>query len=107
MYKLSFYVPEDSLEKVKEALFAAGAGKIGLYEKCCWQTLGTGQYIPLEGSNPSIGSIGDIEKVQEYKVEMVCDDKYVKELLVSLYKSHPYEEPAYDLVKVYTRNDFN
>ena len=53
MYKISVYVPENSVEKVKQALFDAGAGRIGNYDSCCWQTAGIGQFRPLENSNPA------------------------------------------------------
>ena len=74
MYKFVFFVPEDHLEPVKEAVFASGAGRIGDYEHCCFQSLGEGQFRPLEGAQPHIGNVGDIEKVVEYRVELVCTD---------------------------------
>lgn len=100
MLKLSFFVPESHLEKVKSAVFAAGAGKIGLYENCCWQTMGQGQFKALEGSEPFIGEKGKLETVQEYKVEMVCEDTLVRAVIKALKLAHPYEEPAYDVVQV-------
>ena len=72
MYNISFYVPEDYTEQVKTALFDAGAGRIGDYLHCAWQTKGTGQFMPLQGSNAFIGEINCLEKVVEYKVEMMC-----------------------------------
>ena len=65
MYKICVYVPENSVESVKQALFDAGAGRIGNYDSCCWQTAGTGQFRPLENSNPAIGSQGTVEQVAE------------------------------------------
>jgi len=106
MYRLNFYVPESDLEEVKDALFDVGAGKIGNYKKCCWQVKGIGQFLPLENSNPAIGKIGMVEKVSEFKVEMVCDDNIVNKVVDKLIEVHPYEEPAYDLVKVMTKEDF-
>jgi len=105
MYKLTFYVPETHLEAVKEAVFAVGAGRIGDYDCCSWQTLGEGQFRPLAGSQPFIGQpvaegVGELEKVVEYKVEMVCEDQYVVTALKALISSHPYEEPAYDVWKL-------
>ena len=105
MYRLNFYVPENNLESVKEALFAAGAGKIGNYEKCCWQVPGTGQFLPMEGSNPAIGNIGSVEQVREYKVEIVCQDLLIEKVVEALIVAHPYEEPAYDFIRVMTIND--
>ena len=98
MYKLCFYVPASHLEVVKEAVFATGAGRIGDYDSCCWQVAGQGQFRPLAGSQPFIGSQGAIEQVQEYRVELVCADQVVRAAVAALYEAHPYEEPAWDLV---------
>lgn len=100
MYKLSFFVPSDYLDAVKQAVFAAGAGKIGDYDQCCWQVLGEGQFRPLTGSAPFIGQQLQLEKVPEYKVEMVCDDKLITAAVAALKASHPYETPAYDVVRL-------
>ncbi len=97
MYKICVYVPEDSVEKVKQALFDAGAGRIGNYDCCCWQTEGSGQFRPLENSNPAIGSLNKIEQVNELKIELVCEDDLVKQAIQAIKQSHPYEEPAYDV----------
>lgn len=100
MYKISFYVPDNAVEIVKQALFAAGAGRIGNYDSCCWQVLGSGQFRPLENSSPAIGKTGEVETVSEYRVEMVCEDRIIKEVIEALRQSHPYEEPAYGVVKL-------
>ncbi len=97
MYKICVYVPEKSVENVKQALFDAGAGQIGNYDCCCWQTAGTGQFRPLDGSKPAIGSLHSIEQVQEIKIELVCAQEYVKQAVQAMKKAHPYEEPAYDV----------
>ena len=99
MLSLVFYVPESDLEIVKEALFAAGAGRIGNYEKCCWQTKGTGQFRPCEGASPAIGRIGEVERVEEWKVEMVCEESVVGAVVSALHEAHPYETPAYHVLK--------
>jgi hypothetical protein len=99
MYKLCFYVPVTHLESVKAAVFAAGAGRIGNYEHCCWQIEGTGQFRPLPGADPAIGSIDRVEKVAEYRVEMVCSDACVEAVIEALRIAHPYEEPAFDIVQ--------
>jgi len=96
MYKLCVYVPENSVEKVKQALFDAGAGRIGNYDSCCWQTAGTGQFRPLENSKPSIGTLNEIEHVPEIKIELVCANDLIKQAIQALRDSHPYEEPAFD-----------
>jgi len=88
------------VEKVKTALFNAGAGRIGNYDSCCWQTNGTGQFRPLENSNPAIGSTDQVEHVPEVKIEMVCADELIKVAIQALRESHPYEEPAFDVWKL-------
>jgi hypothetical protein len=98
MYKLCFYVPETHLEIVKNAVFDTGAGQIGDYDRCCWQTLGQGQFRPLEGSNPFLGEQGWVEQVPEYKVELVCEDHLIEAAIQALVIAHPYEEPAYDVI---------
>ncbi|TDR56286.1 hypothetical protein DFP85_104210 [Halomonas ventosae] len=97
MYKLAFFVPVAEAEAVKEAVFATGAGRIGDYEACCFQTRGTGQFRPLEGADPHIGRVGDLEQVEELKVELVCEDALIDKALAALKSAHPYEEPAFDV----------
>ncbi len=102
MYKLSFYVPESHVEEVKAAVFATGAGRIGDYDSCCWQVLGQGQFRPLEGSQPYLGQTGTVETVAEYRVELVCDEAYIAAAVTAMIAAHPYEEPAWDVVKLVT-----
>ena len=97
MYKFAFFVPEDHKEAVKEAVFQAGAGKIGDYDCCSWEVLGEGQFRPLAGANPFIGEQGQIEKVREYRVEMVVADDLISAAVSAMKQAHPYEEPAYDV----------
>lgn len=97
MYKICVYVPEKSVEKVKQALFDAGAGRIGNYDCCCWQSMGTGQFRPLENSTPAIGTLNTIEQVDEVKIELVCADDLVRQAIAAMRESHPYEEPAFDV----------
>lgn len=102
MYKLCFYVPETHLEQVKAAAFAAGAGRIGDYDSCCWQVSGQGQFRPLPGSQPFIGQQGEVEMVVEYRVEMVCAAQRIKQAVANMLRAHPYEEPAWDVVALVT-----
>jgi len=97
MFKLCFFVPDSHLEQVKQALFEAGAGRIGDYDRCCWQTRGIGQFRPLAGADPHLGQVGEEERVEEWKVELVCDDDRIQSALMALRGAHPYEEVAYDL----------
>ena len=100
MYKICVYVPEKHVEKVKQALFDAGAGRIGNYDSCCWQTEGIGQFRPLQNSSPAIGSLNEVERVREVKIELVCADELVKQAIQAMKDSHPYEEPAFDVLQL-------
>ncbi|AZZ93433.1 NGG1p interacting factor NIF3 [Hahella sp. KA22] len=100
MYKLSFFVPESHMEAVKEAVFTAGGGKIGDYDRCSWQTKGIGQFRPLDGSSPFLGSVGEVEQVEEYKVELVVEDALIASVVAAMKLAHPYEEPAYDVYRL-------
>ncbi|MEX0740936.1 MAG: YqfO family protein [Pseudohongiella sp.] len=98
MYKLCFYVPEDYLDTVKQAVFAAGGGRIGDYDSCCWQSAGQGQFRPLAGASPFLGEHDTLTRVLEYKVELVCDETHIRPAIAALRLAHPYEEPAYDVI---------
>ena len=100
MYKISFFVPVNYADIVKQAVFNVGAGSMGDYAECSWETLGTGQFKPLEGSNPFIGLPNKLERVQELKVEMLCQENLIENAIKVLKLAHPYEEPAYDVVKL-------
>ncbi len=100
MYKLTVFIPEEALDQVKSALFVAGAGKIGNYEQCCWQVKGAGQFKPMAGSTPHIGSHDSLETVNEWRVEMVVDESLMIDVIDALKQSHPYETPAYDVIAV-------
>ena len=97
MYKLAFFVPASHVEVVKAAVFAAGGGRIGDYDHCAWQTLGQGQFRPLDGSQPFLGQAGQVEVVEEWKVELVVADDLIAQVVAALKQSHPYETPAYEV----------
>ena len=100
MYKLTVFIPDEALDQVKSALFAAGAGKIGNYEQCCWQVKGVGQFKPLVGSTPHIGVQDSLETVDEWRVEMVVNESLMVDVIDALKQSHPYETPAFDVIAV-------
>src|SRR3990167_7231336 len=100
MYKIVFFVPETHKDAVKQALFDAGAGRIGNYDSCAWETLGTGQFRAMQGANPYLGKIDQIERVDEYRIELVCEDALIKDAIRAMKAAHPYEEPAYDVIKL-------
>lgn len=99
-------MPEDHKEVVKQAMFEQGAGRYEGYDYCSWETLGTGQFKPLSGSQPFIGQQDKIETVAEYRVEMICADQHIKAVLNALIASHPYETPAYEVQSIKTIDDF-
>ena len=100
LYRISFYVPVDHLNQVKEAMFAAGAGQIGHYSHCAWQVLGQGQFMPGEASSPFIGQAQQLTEVEEYYCAMLCDPSVIRSVVLALKRAHPYEEPAYEVFKL-------
>ncbi len=100
MYKLNYFVPSKDKEKTKQALFDIGVGKIGDYECCSWESLGMGQFKPIGNANPYIGMINELERVQEYKVELICADDLICKAIKTLKETHPYEEVAYEVFKI-------
>jgi hypothetical protein len=102
MFKLEYSVPTSDVTKVNQALFAAGVGRIGLYDCCCFMTEGTGQFRPLPGADPHLGQTAVLEQVAETKVEMVLEDELVPEVRRIMREVHPYETPAYQLWRVET-----
>jgi hypothetical protein len=100
MYKLNFFVPAENKEDVKQALFDMGAGKYENYDMCAFESIGRGQFRPLDKANPHIGNNNILEYVEEYKVEMVCEDSLIKKAVATLRKAHPYEEVAFEVIKM-------
>jgi structural hemagglutinin/hemolysin toxin protein RtxA len=101
-YMLFFLAPETHLDAIKDAIFAVGAGSIGNYKHCAWQTLGEGQFMPLPGSNAFIGEVNKLEKVLEYKVEIICSKEQIKDAVAALKNTHPYEQPSYQVLQFET-----
>ena len=93
--RIDVYVPETHAEAVKQAMFEAGAGRIGNYDCCCFQTVGRGQFRPLDGSSPYLGSVGQVEHVTEWKLEMIFPEEKLGEVIAALRRAHPYETPAF------------
>lgn len=100
MLKLIYYVPESHLESTKLAVFEADAGGIGNYEHCAWQVLGTGQFKPVKGADPFIGEVGQLEKVEEWRVEIIVPEDKASDVAKVLKASHPYEEPAFEFIQM-------
>jgi hypothetical protein len=95
--KLVVFVPEASLDAVRDALFAAGAGRIGDYTRCSWYTPGTGTFLGGEATDPTVGERGREERVPELRLETVFPAELHDEVVAALRRAHPYEEPAFDV----------
>ncbi|MBN1975482.1 MAG: Nif3-like dinuclear metal center hexameric protein [Sedimentisphaerales bacterium] len=103
-YKLVVFVPAASLAKVSNAVFAAGAGAIGNYSNCGFGADGTGTFMPLDGAKPAIGKKNKLEKVHEIRFETIVPAKILDAVIAAMKKAHPYEMPAYDVIKLYNEN---
>jgi hypothetical protein len=95
--KLVVFVPPQALDAVRDALFAAGAGHIGEYERCSWYTEGTGTFFAGEAAKPAVGERGQEERVPELRLETVFPGDRYDEVVAALRRAHPYEEPAFDV----------
>ena len=95
--KLVVFVPPEALEAVRDAIFTAGAGRIGVYERCSWSTEGVGTFRPLPGANPAVGEVGEEEHVRELRLETVFPAEAHEAVVEALRAAHPYEEPAFDV----------
>ena len=104
--KIFVTVPIASLDDVRNAVCNAGAGKIGNYNYCTFSSKGIGTFIPNDESNPYIGSANKLEFVDEEKLEFICEISKVKQVLKKLRESHPYEEPAIDIVPIIDESEF-
>ena len=100
LHKLVWFVPREGLEATRDAVFGAGAGRIGDYERCSWYTAGTGTFLAREGAEPAIGKVGREERVAELRVETVVPVEITGEVVRALLDAHPYEEVAYELYPI-------
>jgi len=98
--KLIVFVPREALDDVRDALFAAGAGRIGGYERCSWYTQGTGTFLGGKATSPSVGEAGREERVAELRLETVFPADRQDEVIAALRAAHPYEEPAFDVYEL-------
>jgi len=95
--KLVTFVPVDSADRLRESLAEAGAGVIGEYSHCSFSLPGTGTFLGSEEAKPVVGQKGNLERVEEIRLEMLCPKDRLDRILSALWASHPYEEVAYDL----------
>jgi len=95
--KIAVFTPLSHAKAVRKVLADAGAGHIGNYDSCCFSTFGTGRFRPLKGAKPFVGKEGELEEVEEERIEVICEYKELKFILHKLREVHPYEEPAIDV----------
>lgn len=100
MLKIIVFIPKKFSEKVKEEMFKAGAGKFKNYDYCSFETEGIGQFRPLKNAKPFVGTIEKLEKVIEVRVEMICEEQCLENVVSAMRKSHPYEEVAFDVISL-------
>jgi hypothetical protein len=100
LHKLVWFVPEQALEATRDAVFGAGAGRIGAYERCSWYAAGTGTFLAGEGADPAVGGVGEEERVTELRVETVVPVERAADVVRALVAAHPYEEVAYELYQL-------
>lgn len=98
--KVVAMVPVGDAEALVDALAASGAGAIGRYARCAWTTTGEGTFTPLDGADPAIGAVGEVERVVEARVEMVAPRRLRPAVVAALRAAHPYEEPAFDVLEL-------
>ena len=112
MYQLTLYVPVEHAEQVKEAVFSTGAGTLGHYSRCCFETVGTGQFQPDEHANPAIkvlpnigvlpnkGDCQTLARVEELKIDILCTASQLEAAIARFEEAHPYEHPVYAVFRL-------
>jgi hypothetical protein len=103
-YKIAVYSPVNTADELSFQMAAAGAGIIGNYTVCSFRTKGVGTFIGSKKSSPSIGKKGKFEMVEEVRLEMICEEAFLNDVIDSIYSVHPYEEPAYEIYPVMIRD---
>ena len=103
--KLVVFAPRDAADQMRSAITGSGAGHLGDYDSCTFSAPGEGRFRPLEGANPTIGSVGEPETVEEVRIESVVPRHRREQVVAALLAAHPYEEPAYDVVPLAALDD--
>lgn len=98
MIQIIVFIPVSHKEAVKQSMFNTGAGMLGNYDSCCFEHPGVGQFRPLKSSNAFVGEIGKLELVEEVRVEMMCEEKFLTAAIAAMKSAHPYETPAYYVI---------
>lgn len=105
LVKLTVFSPRDHADAIRSAIAKAGAGAIGGYTHCSFQTMGEGRFLPEPGTNPFIGKVGAMETVEEARIETIMPEKIAGRVVKAMLKAHPYEEAAYDLYPLRNTGD--
>jgi hypothetical protein len=95
--KIVVFVPTSHAEKIREALSRAGCGHIGNYDSCSFSSKGIGRFRGLTGTKPFVGKSGQMEEIEEERIETICPSEKIDEVMMAIKKEHPYEEPAVDV----------
>lgn len=104
LVKIAVYVPVTHAETIRKAMTDAGAGCVGAYDACSFSVRGTGRFRPGKNANPFIGKAGELEEVEEERIETVCEKEKLPRILEAVKKVHPYEEPAIDIYPLLSPN---
>lgn len=105
LVKVVVFVPTGHADQVRKVIGDSGAGVIGNYSHCSFSSKGIGRFIPRKGANPTIGEVGELEKVEEERIETVCPKEKAKEVIKAIRKVHPYEEPVFEISALISEKD--
>lgn len=103
-YKLVVYVPVSNADEVRAAVHAAGGGNIGNYKECSFSSRGIGRFTPTGDADPTIGTVGKPEQVEEERIEFIVPKENARKVIDAMIKAHPYEEVAYDIYQLMDLN---
>ena len=106
IFKFAVYVPIQYVDRVSQAIFEAGAGKIGNYTETSFNITGKGTFKPMEGTHPFIGKKGERKEIEEIKIETVVAERDLDSVIQAMKDTHPYEEPAYDIYELKTKSSY-
>ncbi|MDQ0475840.1 Nif3-like dinuclear metal center hexameric protein [Chryseobacterium sp. MDT2-18] len=106
LHQLNVFVPQDFSEKIKNALFGAGAGNIGFYDECSFAVSGSGTFRPIEGADPFSGKIGIRENADEVMISVIYESYKKNQIINAMKSAHPYEEVAYQIIQLENENQF-
>lgn len=105
MYKIITFVPIKDAQKVRDAMGDAGSGVLGKYHHASFSTKGMGRFTPSKGAHPTIGGIGKESEVEEERIEVICEEDKVKDVVEAIKASHPYEEIPLEIYRLVEGKD--